>query len=78
MSLLQQKKKLLAKIESINDDLLIAELMGIIESHNAAKEFSASQKSLLQERISKVEEGEAFYTNAKEEAEKIKKKLRGL
>ena len=78
MTPLQQKKKLLAKIESINDDLLIAELLGLIEQHQVVKDLSEQQKRLLKERISLVEEGEATYTNAKQALENIKKKLRDL
>ena len=72
------KKKLIEKIQSSNDEILIVELLDMVEQHNVVAGLSAEQRSALSERISRVEEGNAVYLNAKEEAEKLRKKLNGI
>jgi hypothetical protein len=76
MGLLRHKKKLLKRIETSNDEVLIAELLGVIERHDVVIELSNEQKSKLKERIQMVEEGKAVYYNARETAQKIKDKLK--
>ncbi|GDX51770.1 hypothetical protein LBMAG27_08170 [Bacteroidota bacterium] len=72
------KKKLIEKIQSSNDEILIVELLDMVEQHNVVAGLSAEQRQALSERISRVEEGNAVYLNAKEEAEKLRKKLNDL
>jgi hypothetical protein len=47
-----------------------------IVEQNSEVSLSKEQKELLHERISKIEEGNVEYFNARKEAEKIKLKLK--
>ena len=72
------KKKLIEKIQSSNNEVLIVELLDMVEQQNVVAGLSAEQQKAISDRISRVEEGNAVYLNAKEEAEKLKSKLNGL
>ena len=75
MDFLQTKRKLIDTIQTTHDESLLVELMDVVEQHPVVINLSEKQKAILQERISRVEEGDATYYNAREEAAKIKKKL---
>lgn len=75
MDLPNTKRKLIDRIEATADELLLNELLEVLVQHDAATHLSEDQTSKLRARIDKVEEGRAIYTNAKEEALKIKQNL---
>lgn len=78
MDLLQTKRKLIDTIQSTRDETLLVELLDVVEQHDMVINLSDEQKTILKERINRVEEGNTTYHNAREEAEKIKKKLNEL
>ncbi len=78
MDLLQTKRKLIDTIQATRDETLLVELMDVVEHHDVVVNLSDEQRAILSERINRVEEGNATYYNAREEAEKIKKKLNEL
>lgn len=78
MDLLQAKHKLIHRIESTSDEILLLELMGVVENYDVVMNLSDEHHALLKERIKRIEEGDADYFNASEEAEKIKKELNDL
>jgi 3-phenylpropionate/cinnamic acid dioxygenase small subunit len=74
MDLIKTKRKLIEAIESTEDENLLMELLDRVEQRDIIS-LSNEQKAILQERIMRVEEGKATYSNAHDEADKIKKKL---
>ena len=72
------KKKLIERIEASNDEVLIIELLDMVQQHNMVTNLSTEQRQTLSDRINRVEEGNVAYLNAREEAEKLKKKLNDL
>ncbi len=75
MDLLETKRKLIDTIQATRDETLLVELMDVLEHHDVVVSLTAEQMTMLKERINRVEEGRVTYYNAREEAEKIKKKL---
>lgn len=64
------KQKLIEKIQSTNDEVLIVELFDMVEQHDIVVPLSQAQNHILKERIKKVEEGKGVFYNAKEEAKR--------
>lgn len=78
MELHETKDKLIKRINSSSDELLLIELLDMVEQYDVVQTLSAQQQTAIKERIELIEKGGVTYLDAKSEVNKIKESLNDL
>lgn len=78
MELHETKAKLIKRINSSSDELLLIELLDMVEQYDVVQTLSAQQQTAIKERIDLIEKGGVTYLDAKSEVNKIKESLNDL
>jgi len=78
MELHETKDKLIKRISSSYDELLLIELLDMLEQYDVVQTISAQKQTAIKERIDLIEKGGVTYLDAKSEVNKIKESLNDL
>ncbi len=76
MDITKTKEKLIHKIQSSNDEVLLIELLDVLEQHDVVVTLNEEQQQQLDRAIQKEKEGKGEYVDAREFIQQLKNKLK--